>query len=443
MFYYKLKNICSLLLFVVAFCSSSTLLSAESAPAIKWLNAKARFAHEKIFANLSPPDGLPGAVLAARRTNTEPNYYYHWVRDAAITMQSLIESYQTEPASDFKQQLRHRIFDYLDFSTYIQNSVADGNLGEPKFYVDGQLFREPWGRPQNDGPALRAISLISWSNILIAEGREDLVLQKLYNSHLPATSPIKKDLEYVSHHWQEPSYDIWEEVKGTHFYTLMVDRKALLQGAKLAHHFNDHAAGDWYTYQARQIELTLQHFWDSEHGYFKATIHRVAGIDYKTSNLDSAVILGLLHGNMNDGFLAWDNPKVRATLQQLIATFAMLYPINQTNIPGIAIGRYPEDRYAGDNFNGGNPWPVCTFAMAEALYQYGYLLEAHGQPSQDIVQKAHSFVERVHYHAYDDGALDEQINRDTGYMTSAKDLSWNYAALLSTRRAALGQRLSS
>lgn len=435
MFTIKLKNIYSSIAFLLVFCAS--LPASAAVPAIKWLNSKAPLAHDKIFANISPPDGLPGAVIAARRTNVEPDYYYHWVRDAAITMQSLIDSYQRQPASELKIKIRHAIFDYVDFSTLIQTTVKDGQLGEPKFYVDGQVFREPWGRPQNDGPALRAISLISWANILIAEDNEALVWQKLYNNHIPATSPIKKDLEYISHHWKDPSYDLWEEVKGTHFYTLMVIRKALLQGAKLAHHFNDHAAGDWYTSQARQIELELQHFWDGERGYFKATINQVGGADYKLSNLDTAVILGLLHGGMNDGFLGWDNPKVKATIQKLITTFAALYPINHGNLPGIAIGRYPEDLYAGDNFNGGNPWPVCTFAIAEALYNYAALLEAKGQSSSQIMEKAHSLVERVRYHAYPDGSLDEQIDRYSGYMVSAKDLSWNYAALLSTRRAAV------
>ncbi len=50
---------------------------------------------------------------------------------------------------------------------------------------------------------------------------------------------------------------------------------------------------------------------------------------------------------------------------------------------------------------------------------------------------ASRMVERVKFHAYKDGSLDEQINRTSGYMTSAHNLTWNYAALLTTRRAAV------
>jgi glucoamylase len=40
-------------------------------------------------------------------------------------------------------------------------------LGEPKFNVDLTAFTGAWGRPQRDGPALRAIALIDFGNWLI------------------------------------------------------------------------------------------------------------------------------------------------------------------------------------------------------------------------------------------------------------------------------------
>lgn len=40
-------------------------------------------------------------------------------------------------------------------------------LGEPKFNVDMTEFTGSWGRPQRDGPALRATAMISYANWLI------------------------------------------------------------------------------------------------------------------------------------------------------------------------------------------------------------------------------------------------------------------------------------
>lgn len=409
----------------------------DSSKALRWLDAKTEFFHEKIFANISPPQGMRGTVVAAQKSNTGPDYQYHWVRDAGVVMIALIDSYQSAEDEAHKDYLRRTINDYVDFSTYIQTMPAQADLGEPKFQLNGAAYDLPWGRPQNDGPALRAISLIHWARMMLAENQLQYVNDKLYNNKFPANTPIKKDLEYISHHWKDPSFDLWEETKGTHFYTLMVIRRALLEGAELAERLDDHGAAIWYHSQAKQIELELDHFWDEKNGYIKATINRVGGIDYKLSNLDTAVILGLLHGGMHDEFLAWDNPKVIATMIKLTATFKSLYPVNQYTIPGVAIGRYPEDRYSGTSFDGGNPWPLCTLALAEGWYQYASLLKKRNLDSQLALTNASKLVERVKYHAYKDGSVDEQIDRTSGYMTSAHNLTWNYAALLTTRRAAM------
>ncbi len=401
-----------------------------------WLNQHLQFDLAKISENVSPNDGLPGAVIAAK-TKHDPNYYYHWVRDAGITIDSLIQVYPSLSV-DQKKAISTIMFDYLDFSARIQKVNTLSGLGEPKFNVDGTAFNDMWARPQNDGPAMRAISLIDWANILIAEGKESIVKEKLYKAEIPAVSPIKMDLEYVSHHWNDPSYDLWEEVKGTHFYTLMIERRALIQGAKLARYLNDEGAANWYQKQAKAIEDELQNFWDPLKGYFVETPNRVDGLDYKYSNLDVAVILGLLHGGLNDGFLNWDDQRVTSTIEKLIDAFAKLYPINQRKeIPGVAIGRYPEDKYNGYAFTGGNPWPLCTLAIAEALYRYAQVLTNKGekQKAAEIANYADQFVERVRYHANSDGSLNEQINKNTGYMTSVSDLTWNYAALITARQA--------
>jgi len=54
-----------------------------------------------------------------------------------------------------------------------------------------------------------------------------------------------------------------------------------------------------------------------------------------------------------------------ATLKVVVDAFREIYPIN-TGIPTgkpVAVGRYPEDAYFG-----GNPWYLCTLAVAEFLY---------------------------------------------------------------------------
>lgn len=429
-------------LLTIIFVGSIAISNAYSNSVVRtspssWLSQQKQFAVKKILSHMSPKDGLPGAIIAAP-SRSQPNYYFHWVRDAGIVVDALIDVYTTTDSNDLKKIIYKEMQSYVNFCTQIQKTNSLTGLGEPKYYVNGQPFNGAWGRPQNDGPALRAISLIKWANVLLQHNQKQYVREKLYSGKLPATSPVKKDLEYISHHWKESSFDLWEEVKGSHFYTLMVTRKALLLGASLALQLQDNGAAKWYSSQAREIEHELDNFWDENNHYFMATINQTGGLDYKTSNLDVAVILGLLHGDMHDKFLSWDDKRVVATIEAVIQSFQFLYPINQyDSIPGVAIGRYPEDRYAGDNFDGGNPWPLCTLAIADALYRYaGALEEEHQKKAPQVLALADKFVARVHYHAHRNGDLDEQINKNSGYMTSAADLTWNYAALLATSHSA-------
>lgn len=65
------------------------------------------------------------------------------------------------------------IEEYIDAQAYLQTvsnpsgTLSTGGLGEPKFNVDKTAFTGSWGRPQRDGPALRATALISFGEWLI------------------------------------------------------------------------------------------------------------------------------------------------------------------------------------------------------------------------------------------------------------------------------------
>jgi glucoamylase len=165
-----------------------------------------------------------------------------------------------------------------------------------------------------------------------------------------------------------------------------------------------------------------------------ATLNRHGGVDYKNSQIDSAIILGVLHGHTDDGFFSFSDERVKQTLTRMIIEFKSTYAINQrAEIHGVAIGRYPEDKYAGAHFNGGNPWVLTTLATAQLYYEMA--AQCTSQEKKQLMALADSFVERVRYHAYPDGSLSEQMDRYTGFMTSANNLTWNYAAVLTADKA--------
>lgn len=76
--------------------------------------------------------------------------------------------------------------------------------------VDNEPFKGEWGRPQNDGPALRVITLVEYAHYQLDHGSEkdkEFVKSVLYDSNFPTESVIKGDLEHIAHRWAEPGYD--------------------------------------------------------------------------------------------------------------------------------------------------------------------------------------------------------------------------------------------
>jgi glucoamylase len=364
-------------------------------------------------------------VVLASPQRENPNYYFHWVRDSALVMDVVRQLAKQNP--DWNQYLH----EYAHFSRMNQLAASSFGLGEPKYEVDGAPFRGPWARPQNDGPALRASVLSRWAMSLLDQGQEDFVRSWLYNPELPANTVIKADLEYVSYRWQDPCFDLWEEMKADHFYTRIAQWRALTDGAALATRLGDTGAAAWYASQASLVRTSLDAFWNPAKGQIDASLHYQEGVDYKKSGLDIAVILGVLHSSRQDVFPVSD-PRVSATFLKLVSAFGKLYEINLRDARlGTALGRYPEDKYTGRSFEGGNPWVLTTLAGAEVNYRLAS--KAAPKAARLYLAAGDRFLDRVKYHANADGSLSEQIDKSTGYMTSAANLSWNYAAFLTAK----------
>ncbi len=387
-----------------------------------WLGEHSVVSTRKIMENISPADGLPGSIIAAR-TRGNPDYYFHWIRDAALVVESLIGRRKLSNDPTEINSIDQKISEYVAFSGQIQKLPTPSGLGEPKVNVNGTVFSDPWGRPQNDSPALRAVSMIH-----IAKLSKKSAIKFL----------IKADLDFVAEHWQDPSFDLWEEVLGTHFYTLMVQRKAMAEGAEFAKTIGDFPSEKNYRDQKKLIErVLLDKFWNVEGNYIPTTISQVGGLPGKDSNLDIAVVLGLLHGTVNDSVFKFSDSRFLNTLQSLETRFKNLYAINKNNdIPGTAIGRYPEDLFSGPDRSGGNPWVLATLAMAEAYYNVAAEFKIQGRTDwKRFIEKGDTFIQRTQYHANLDGSLNEQIQRDTGFMTSVSDLTWSHAAVLTANLA--------
>ncbi|KAK5019723.1 Glucoamylase, intracellular sporulation-specific [Cryomyces antarcticus] len=468
----------------------------SSAPSLDtWLKKEEAVAVDRLLANVAPggrnaQDATPGTVIASP-SREHPDYYFQWVRDAAITMSSLVDLYTDDPASPLAAHLLEILDAYTSLQHTLQRTTNPSGtfsdlscLGEPKFHTDGSAFTGSWGRPQRDGPPLRAIALMQYLHAYNAShptlwSSEEGVewFKTLYEPSLPAQSIIKADLEYISHNWHESGFDLWEEVRGLHFFTAMVQLRALREGAELAAAFGDVGAASWYQSQAEDMELFLEEFWDPKGSYRRdvgerALWTRLDGHVFLPHSDETLVTLLALTHDQRDRFPINFAPRDGLFAQTLAAVTMPLQ--------GVGIGRYPEDAYNGYDSStpdAGNPWFLCTTSAAEVLYRTAAHIQESGRlhvrergaPFWEALLSAtdtwlplspkppdrtyhladqlfnttlarlkevgDSFLDVVRRHASDEGSLSEQFDRVTGYETGARDLTWSYGALLQALRA--------
>lgn len=364
---------------------------------------------KKMIANIDRNDIAAGAVVASP-SKYDPDYFFHWIRDAALVMDVVVGLYQTADNGADKKYFQNLVENYIRFSYSNQNTQTLSGLGEPKFHVNGNGFEGPWGRPQNDGPALRAVTVMKY-------------LRSISFTHDLANKVIQTDIEYVLNNWQKPSFDLWEEVRGQHFYTLMVQRRALTEARGL---FKNPKFTSRLQKNIQGIEQAIEEHYKNS-SFILTTLNYTDGLNYKYSNLDSAVVLALLHGKTLNPQIAFSDVKAKRSVEALAEAFNKVYPVNHQLFSHMvpAIGRYPEDRYYG-----GNPWFLTTFAFAE--YYFNLAMES-GNPS--YINIGEQYLNRGLLHKDGNGQLDEQINKFNGYMLSAHDLTWSYASYISAVNA--------
>ncbi|CDH56675.1 glucoamylase [Lichtheimia corymbifera JMRC:FSU:9682] len=413
----------------------------------EWLEQEAAVSWDCIRRNINPPGTIRGFV-AASPSKFGPDYFYTWTRDAGLVMRVVVSRYD-----DGNEEVKRLLHDYVAQEIYHQ---------------DGSGYEGSWGRPQNDGPAIRVTTLL-------------LLAKKSSPRYVEGTlrPAILRDLDYIARVWEEPCFDLWEEVCGVHFYTLMVMRRAMVDGAEFAREFGDHKRASHYAQTADSILSRLDTFWSSSSNYLSVTQDHCDNV-WKHSGLDTAVILAVNHAGMKPYTAGSD--KLLATAHRLESAFENLYPINDLHPAdlGTAIGRYPEDSYDGyASGSYGNPWFLTTAAMAELYYRavheweqdkntlitvndinsgffarlfetsedkvkglsFRYGTKAFETLVDTMTTRADRFMATVQYHQHDNGSLSEQFNRWTGFEQGARDLTWSYASFISAADARAGQPL--
>lgn len=117
-----------------------------------------------------------------------------------MVFKSIVERFSVS----YDENLQKQIHGFIDAQAKLQGvsnpsgALPDGSgLGEAKFNADLTAFTGGWGRPQRDGPALRAIAIIQYARWLIDNGYPQTAASV-------AWPVIRNDLAYVGQYWYGP-----------------------------------------------------------------------------------------------------------------------------------------------------------------------------------------------------------------------------------------------
>jgi glucoamylase len=143
------------------------------------------------------------------------------------------------------------------------------------------------------------------------------------------------------------------------------------------------------------------------------------------SELDAAVLLAVWDADLPDGPHSVRDRRVEQTQEAIEAFFADEFPVNRGRAAPLL------GRYRGDTYFGGGAWYPTTLAAAGLCYRRA----RHAADRDAIVARGDAFMQAVRDVTPADGTMSEQIDRVTGAPTSARHLTWSYAAFISAARA--------
>ncbi|NIX77540.1 glycoside hydrolase family 15 protein [Microvirga terricola] len=453
----------------------------------RWMDAELQVAATAIFQGVSATHLVmerssfgekivpkPGSIVAAPATDLsggDPDYFFHWLRDSSLVMDALRILHMRHAWEGAHQGFRDFVRFGLDltgldgtwlsqetirkginpdFLKYVRSdedlarATGEALLGEVRYNPDGTLDIIKWSRPQNDGPALRALCVLRYLQVGERFGEQ------------PTVDLLMKDLAFIERCCMEPCYDLWEEELGHHYYTHLVQMAALEDGARWLIQSGDEGQGNRLLAVAQTLRRSLDLHWSPEKRFY---LSRTDSPRNTRKDLDASAILAVLHANRAEGAHSVLDPKIHATVEKLENLFAREYRINDP-LPhgrGPAMGRYADDHYLS-----GGAWYMTTLGTAEFYYRLteriaaGCELEccednasfltrvvgdgtATTQPSTRearrkfagaFLNRGDAFMLTVKDYTPASGELSEQFDQSTGRQTSAKNLAWSYAAFI-------------
>ncbi|MBL4591740.1 MAG: glycoside hydrolase family 15 protein, partial [Phycisphaerales bacterium] len=354
-----------------------------------------------------------GAIIAANDSDIThfagDHYSYCWMRDGALVAHSLILAGQSELSRSFFR--------------FAARCIGDKPYFLHKYTPEGHLASS-WHPSTIDGKSVLPIqqdetALTLWAlREHFLAFRDVEFIKPLYNALV--VKPAQWMLDHRDHNGLPlQSWDLWEERRGIHTFTVAATIGALHAAADFAKDFGELDRAAAFREGAERMKGALRrHMFHTERQQFARMAIPLEDGTYRLDMTRDSANYALF------GFGAFEpnDPLVKAEMESLRNALWC-----KSNIGGCA--RYERDYYhqveteKTDDIPG-NPWVICT------LWQALYHIES-ATTKQELALAMPLFqwcVDRT----LDSGVLAEQFDPYTGAPMSVSPLTWSHATYVAT-----------
>jgi GH15 family glucan-1,4-alpha-glucosidase len=357
-----------------------------------------------------------GAIIAATDADvyafSGDSYAYMWPRDGAIVCTALVHAGYGDITTSFFHFCRKAITPDGYLLHKYTPTGALGSSWHPWMNANGELELPI----QEDETALVVYAL--WQHFQLFQQVE--LVRPYYRPLIVAAADFMTEYREPHTGLPAPSWDLWEERRGIHAFTVAAVYGGLIAASHFAALFGEHDLATRYQTAANEIKAaTRAHLWhEGENRFLRMIQVKPDGQIEPDMTMDSAVA-----GLFKMGMFAATSDEMTATMQAYERRLT-----THTSVSGIA--RYENDYYHQVTKDltqaTGNPWFICALWLA----QY-YIARA---ATLDELAGAKSWLEWTQAHALPSGVLAEQIDPLSGAPLSVSPLTWSHAEYVATVR---------
>lgn len=356
-----------------------------------------------------------GAILAANDTDimktNRAHYSYMWPRDGALVAHALDRAGYG--------RITRRFFEFCravlprERAALMHKYGPDGSVG-----ASWHSWTGPDGTPeaplQEDETALPLWAL--WRHY--EKHRDFEFTEEMYRTFARPCADFLLAYRDPATGLPKPSWDLWEERRGIHTYTVCAVIAALEAMARFARLFGDRQRTQRYEDGAREVRDGLRnHLWAPDHHRFARRIECHADGSWSRDMTQDAS----LHALHLFDVLPLEDPMLQETMRQVNDRLWV-----KAGIGGMA--RYEGDYYAriSDDLANvpGNPWIICTLWRAQWQIK-------NARARADLEAPCH-LLEWTDLCALPSGVLPEQIHPYDFTPLTVAPLTWSHSEVIET-----------